>query len=192
MAETWLEQSNPVSDLPPADSPVVNPFAIMSDQHRNSTKRGTMNQSISTLESVEATTTKPTTLADSEGDHSPPSNKQRRVTAVTTDANSRMDQVRVEISNDFTRPSANSNPNEDLKMPTKVNLRESSFHHSPRLREIREAEAKSNAEAKVHVPYGAKFKKKILGLLTIISLASNVTLSQYKVPQNETYTDGLI
>ena len=102
LAETWLEQSNSVSDLPPADSPVVNPFAIVSDQHRNSTKRGTINQSISTLESVEATTTKPTTLADSEGDHSPPSNKQRRVTAVTTDANSRMDQVRVEISNDFT------------------------------------------------------------------------------------------
>ena len=62
----------------------------------------------------------------------------------------------------------------------------------PRLRENREAEAKSNAEAKVHVPYGAKVKKKILGLLTILSLVSNVTLPQHQVPQDETYTDGLI
>jgi len=102
LAETWLEQCNLVSDFPSADSPVIDLFAIVSDQHGNSTKRGTMNQSTSTLVSVEATTTKPATLSDSKGDHSPQSNKQRRVTAVTTNAKSRMYQVRVEISNDFT------------------------------------------------------------------------------------------
>jgi len=73
-----------------------------------------------------------------------------------------------------------------------VNLHESGLCRFPRLHENREAEAKSNAEAIVHLLYNVKVKKKILGLLTIISLASNDTLPQHQVPQNETYIDGLI
>ena len=62
-----------------------------------------MNQSTSTLESVEATTTQPE-MADSEGDHSlPPSTQQGHVTAVTPSANARVDPARVEVVKDFNR-----------------------------------------------------------------------------------------
>ena len=64
-----------------------------------------------------AATTQPNSLADSKGDHSPPLSKQSHVTPVTPDATTQMDKVRVEVVNDFNRPTADSNPNEELKIP---------------------------------------------------------------------------
>jgi len=128
LAEIWLDQSNSLSDFTPADSPVVNPFTIVSDQHSKGTKRSTLNWSSSTKDSSGATTTQPKPLADSEGDHSPPPSKQRCVIAITTNTTTNItkeEEVRVEVGNDFKQPAADSNPSEELKMPNKVNLRES-------------------------------------------------------------------
>jgi len=64
----------------------------------------------------------PTPLADSEGDHSPPPSKQMRVMAITTNATTREEEVQVEVGNDFKQPAADSNLNEELKMPTNASL----------------------------------------------------------------------
>ena len=42
--------------------------------------------------------------------------------AITPDANTQLDEVRVEVGKDFKQPAADSNSNVDFKMPTKVNL----------------------------------------------------------------------
>jgi len=95
LAETWLDQSNSLYAFTPVDSPVVNSFTIVSDQHSKGTKRGTSNQSLSTKDSVGATTTQPKPLADSEGDHSPLPSKHMCVVAITTDATTKEDNVQV-------------------------------------------------------------------------------------------------
>ena len=71
---------------------------------------------------MERLTTLPIPLADSEGDHSPPLSKRRYVMAITPDANTQLDEVRVEVGKDFKQPAADSNSNVDFKMPTKANL----------------------------------------------------------------------
>ena len=72
-------------------------------------------------------------------------------------------------------------------MPTRVNLKESGLRHSQRLHEKRKVEAREKADAKYRVPYGTNAKKKVLRLLTIISLRSSVRMPQHQVPPNETY-----
>ena len=60
------------------------------------------------MKSVKATTTKPLTLADSKGDHSPPLSKQQCVSADKPVANTQEEEVRVEVANHFRHPAADS------------------------------------------------------------------------------------
>ena len=51
----------------------------------------------------------------------------------------------------------------------------------------------SNAKKrKAHVPYGTRLSKKVLGLLTIISLVSEISLPKVQVSSNATLTDRII
>jgi hypothetical protein len=70
-------------------------------------------------------------------------------------------------------------------MPTRINLHEAGLRRSPRL------ETK-NKNPKAHVPFGAKSRSKMLGLFTLISLVSSISLPSHQAGQNKTSTERLI
>ena len=95
---------------------------------------------------------------------------------------------RVKVANDFlnTTKSSENDSNNHLKMPTKINLHTSGLRRSSRLKESH------NAKTKAHVQYGTRANKAILGLLTIISLVSKVSMPSHQRKSNETYSERFV
>ena len=95
---------------------------------------------------------------------------------------------RVKVTNDFqnTTKSSENESNNHLKMPTRINLHTLGLRHSPRLKESQ------NAKEKAHISYGTRAKKAVLGLLTIISLVSKVSMPSHQGKPNETYSERFV
>ena len=142
-------------------------------------------------------------MADSEGEHSaiPSQSKHTTCSADTVCANTQRDSGGMEAASGFiaktTSPASIKDASNKLRMPTKINLYESGLRRSPRLTELRKAEQSTAGQSKAkkrkaHVPYGTRVSKKVLGLLTIISLASEISLPKVQVSSNATLSDRII
>ena len=200
LAETWLNHSSSKTGSSPADNPVVDPFAIVTHDQNKGNKNGTtQNRSRSNEESVAATNCDVVThMADSEGEHStiPSQSKRKACSADTACANTQRDSGGMEAASGFNAntasPASTQDNLDELRMPTKINLYESGLRRSPRLTELREAEQSKAKKQKAHVPYGTRLSKKVLGLLTIISLVSEISLPKVQVSSNATLTDRIV
>ena len=195
VAETWL-QSNHDTNLKPTDNQVVNPYAVVSDQHGSECESGkNTNQSKSLPESN--STTSSYVMADSEGD-CPPNQRKRSgcASADTTPASTLMSPIQKGTTgaiNDFdsNRTTDNTSVNEQ-SMPTRINLKESGLRRSARIAALNAKNASHEPKAKSHVAYGARAARTLIGLFSLFCFASNITLPKHRVAQNMTYTDLMI
>ena len=181
LAEIWLaSKSNSLTEEMPIGNPVVDPFNVVPGQHH----KGKRIRSESHRESVVTGATMPTSLADSEGDLPSPKRKRRseQCTSSRREATLGMSRERAD------KGSANTSPIliDELKMLTRINLHEAGLRRSARLSNA------SKHKAKAHVTFGAKAKGAMLGLFTMISLVSSISLPSHQAGQNETSTDRLI
>ena len=104
LAVTWLNNSisNPNSN--PEDNPVLDPFAIVTDHHKQGNKKSKKSWSISTKELVAATANDVAkSMADSEGEHSnnPSQSKHVMSSANTVHANTQRDSGGMEAVLEF-------------------------------------------------------------------------------------------
>ena len=92
-------------DTPVDNVPVVDPFSVLPDQQNSATGVQRISHSLNSNQ-VDATTTRPNSLADSEGDHSPQLRKASARTADTPDATTQINKLRVQqqVVNDFNKP----------------------------------------------------------------------------------------
>ena len=72
-------------------------------------------------------------------------------------------------------------------MPPRINLHKAGLHCSPRLNDSQKEKA-----TKVHVPFGNKTKSALLGLFTITSFVSSISLPRHQAGHNKTSTDHII
>ena len=73
-------------------------------------------------------------------------------------------------------------------MPTRLNPHENGLRHSLRLREERDME--ESKKLNTHFTFGtAATKKVVFSLLSLISLASNITMPEHRTHENLTYTE---
>jgi len=136
----------------------------------------------------------PTPMADCEGDaiSSPPVSAQRYETAVNASSNAYMEhEGRAGMNTEFNSTRMTTDENE-LSMPTRINLNESGLRRSARIRELKETEAKTNVATKAHVTFGAKATKTVLGLFTLFSFVSSISIPNHQVRSNETFTDTIV
>ena len=132
----------------------------------------------------------PTPMADCEGDaiSSPPVSAQRYETAVNASSNAYTEhEGRAGMNTEFNSNRMMTDENE-LSMPTRINLNESGLRRSARIRELKETEAKTNVATKAHVTFGAKATKTVLGLFTLFPFVSNISIPNHQVCSNETFT----
>ena len=104
MSETWIIIRSSNSDSSPTNNPVVDPFAIVTDHHKQGKNNGTQSRSISTKESVAATVNDVAIhMADSEGEHSiiPCQSKCVTCSADTVHAATHRDSGGVEAASGF-------------------------------------------------------------------------------------------
>ena len=92
IAETWL-QSNHDTDLKPTDNTVVNPYAVVSDQHGSECESGKDTNQSNSLPELNSTTSS-RVMADSKGDR-PPNQRKRSgcASADTTPASTQMSPI---------------------------------------------------------------------------------------------------
>ena len=91
-----------------------------------------------------------------------------------------------------TYPASTQENLEEPREPNRMNLYESGLRRSSRQTELNAKQSLANKQ-KVHVSYGTRLSRKILGLLTIISmLVSEISLPKVQVSSNASLTDRIV
>ena len=184
LAESWFaNDSQP--ELTPTN-PITDPFEVVSDQ-RN--KRSGLQSSSNLTNASEKRL--PGIMADSEGDDLTTRRKRQRegtsltaASALSTRAQqmSQVDATRVQSINRTDTQSV-----DELKMPTQINLRESGLRRSERIKKQSETNT-----PKAHVVFGTSIKKKLLGLFTLFSFVSALSMPRHQRSPDATMQESLI
>lgn len=90
-----------------------------------------------------------------------------------------------------TYPASTQENLEEPREPNRMNLYESGLRRSSRLTELNAKQSLANKQ-KVHVSYGTRLSRKILGLLTIISMVREISLPKVQVSSNASLTDRIV
>ena len=189
MAESWFAtESQP--ELAPAN-PITDPFQVVSDQ-RN-IQSGLQSSSNPTNASEKKLSRNIT--ADSEGEDLTIRRKRQRdgtsLTAASTLSTNapKLSQVDANTVQSINRTDTQSV--DELKMPTRINLQEAGLRRSDRIRQ-KELASQSATATKAHVAFGTSITTKLLGLFTLFSFVSDMSMPSHQSSPNATMQDSLI
>jgi hypothetical protein len=197
IAQAWLGSTGlDNTDLQFTDNPVIDPFAIVTDHHNSSiTKSAHLDQETNNItyqKLPSMTMVLPQTIvAVSKGGTLTLGSKRSLITAddsvlPASQAATITSQGRDTITATIYEPLVTQSV-DDLKLPPRLNLRESGLRQSERVKALQQ-----KAHGPGHIALGTRTKRYMSALITLFSFVGHVTVPDHELPTLATLSDHMI
>ena len=196
LTENWLKGCKENTDLQAPDNPVVDPYAVVTDHHISNERSRQREQNTNPpTKQSSTTTTLPKQLAVSEGEGLTLGRKRSFISAEDNVVTGAQDaHIKGHAGNAAAAISDQSTPHtvDELKLPPRINLRESGLRRSERIKALNETKT-TPEHTPNHVRYGARpLKNSIIGLFTLFSFVNNMSVPHHQIESDAPMKDKMI